>query len=202
MSMKAYLDNSATTRPCPQAILAAQEAAEDLFYNPSAAYGQALDVIKRMDQTRKLVLEALRLQSGRVIFTSGGTESDQIAVCGVMWRRNAAVCACSAVEHPAVLENIKRFSHRVIGVDGSGQIDLDAFEAFIKQTPDLSFLSIMQVNNETGTVLPVTQMARLVKEHTDAFVHVDGVQGFLHQMPLSFENIDLYSFSGHKIHAL
>lgn len=202
MSMNAYLDNSATTQPCRQAVLAAREAMEELYYNPSAAYGQALGVLNRVDQARRQALEALRTPSGRVVFTSGGTEGDQIAICGAMWRRGAQACACSAVEHPAVLENIARFPHHIISVDGQGQIDLDAFEAFVKKTPELSLLSVMQVNNETGAVLPVEQMARMVKAHTGALVHVDGVQGFLHQPPLALEHIDLYSFSGHKIHAL
>lgn len=200
--MNAYLDNSATTQPCPQAISAAQEAMTQLFYNPSAAYAQALPVLKRMDAVRADAMKALGARDGQVIFTSGGTESDHMAIEGAMLRRGAKFCAASAVEHPAVRENIERFEHERIPVDAFCGIDLDRFESFVKAHPELSLLSIMQVNNETGAVMPVEEMARMVKTHTQALVHVDGVQGFLHQMPLCFKDIDLYTFSGHKIHAL
>ncbi len=200
--MQAYLDNSATTKPFASALAAAVEAGE-YFYNPSAAYGKALGVIEKMDKARAGVLAALGAKQGRVVFTSGGTEADNIAVFSSMKRRGAKTILTTAVEHPAVLNAVRNFDHALIPVDENCEIDLNRFESLVKENAQgLGLVSVMRVNNETGAVYPVDEMARIVKENSDALFHCDNVQGFLHAPVFDLKNIDLVSVSGHKVNAV
>ena len=200
--MLVYLDNSATTKPCKAAVDAAAFSMSENYYNPSAAYAQAIEVEQMMQHTRDCILKQVRAK-GRIVFTSGGTEADNIAILGAMKKRGASVAVTTAVEHHAVLDCVKSLErHEFIPVDSQGQLDMDALEAALKRNTGIGVVSVMQVNNEVGTIYPVDQIARMVHEHSDALVHCDGVQGFLHVQTPQTEGIDLYTLSGHKIHAL
>lgn len=199
--MLAYLDNSATTKPCAAAVEAATLSMAQGYFNPSAVYAPAISVEQMMQKTRQSILKQIG-GMGRVIFTSGGTEADNIAIFGAMKRRGARCAVTTAAEHHAVLDCVKSIEdNRFIPVNGNGELELEAFEAILRSTKDIGLVSVMQVNNETGAIFPITQIANLTHEHSDALVHCDGVQGFLHVHMPEMKEIDLYSLSGHKIHA-
>ena len=206
--MTAYLDNSATTRPCGAVREAIRELSESGWYNPSALYKPSLEIQKRMDAVRQDCLKAAGAEGYRVVFTSGGTESDNLALLGHMkTRRTPGEVLISSVEHPAVsacAEELRRMGHRVTEIPAGpeGTVDLAALEKLMGK--ETALISVMQVNNETGAVEPLEEICsmrdRLCPE---AAVHVDGVQGFL-RVPVSLKKtgIQSYALSAHKIHGL
>ena len=206
--MKAYLDNSATTRPGASVAALARELLESGWYNPSALYKPALEIQKRMDETRQLCLRAAGAEGCRIIFTSGGTESDNLALIGHMrTRRGRGEVLISSVEHPAVsacTEELERMGHKVrqIPAKMDGTVDLKQLEEMMGS--ETAMISVMQVNNETGAVEPLEKIAEMRNRICpEAAIHVDGVQGFL-RTPLRFRSLGIqsYALSAHKIHGL
>ncbi len=204
--MQVYLDNSATTRPFPRVVAAMQEAMEDGWYNPSALYKPALEAQKRVDAVRELCLKAVNASGQRVIFTSCGTEADNLAILGHMRGvRQPGRVLTLGVEHPAVLscrEELQRMGHSMeeIPVTANGTADL----AWLAEHLDdrVRMLCVMQVNNESGAIQPLAEIAALRDRLCPAAAfHVDGVQGFL-RTPLDFRGLGLqsYALSAHKIH--
>ena len=198
----AYLDNSATTRPCAAAVEAMVRCMTDGFYNPSSVYRPAVDAFRAVRQCRQTLLDAVHGADCDLIFTSGGTEANNLAILGsVAKMRGPQVVAVSAVEHPSVreaFEQLRAEGHdvRVIGVDEHGELRWDEMEKALDD--GASLVSCMQVNNETGALLDAARLRRTVNGR--ALIHVDGVQGFL-RVPFEMRNADLYTLSGHKIHA-
>ena len=201
-----YLDNSATTKPCEAALLAMRGALEADWFNPSAAYGPAVRAEKKMTQARRALLEAAGAQSAELTFTGSGSEADSLAIVGSAERfHGARRVLIFGGEHPAVLntrEQLERLGHTVetFPARRDGVADLEKLAAALDE--NVGLVSCMQVNNETGAVQPVGEIARLIREKCPgALFHVDGVQGFL-RVPLAFDQsgIDLYTCSGHKIH--
>ena len=204
--MQVYLDNSATTRPFPRVVAAMQEALEECWYNPSALYKPALEAEKKVAAAREVCLRAVNAQGQRLIFTSCGTEADNLAILGhLRGVRQPGRVLILCVEHPAVLtcaEEITRMGHRVeeIPVTAKGTADLDWLEAHLDT--DARMICCMQVNNESGAIQPLMEISRLRDAKCpEAAFHVDGVQGFL-RTPLDFKALHLqsYAFSAHKIH--
>ena len=201
-----YLDNSATTRPFDSVIDAMSDCMREAYYNASAAYKPAVDVDRSIRACRKAIAAQVGAQEDEVIFTSGGTESDNLAILGVAGTlRKPSNFVCSVIEHPAVLETIHRveaMGHevRLMPIDANGVVDLAACEALFDE--NTAFVSCMQVSNETGAVQPIAEIARMAKaKNKNVRVHVDGVQGFM-RVPVHMARmgIDLYSLSAHKIH--
>ena len=206
--MKAYLDNSATTRPGDSVAAAVREMLESGWYNPSALYKPSLEIQKRMDEARRICLQAAGAENCRIIFTSGGTESDNLALLGHMRTvHSGRDVLISSVEHPAVsacAEELTRMGHQVkeIPVRRDGTADLDALAEMMSERTAL--IALMQVNNETGAMEPIEQVAELRNRLCpEAAIHVDGVQGFL-RVPVRFRQLGIqsYALSGHKIHGL
>ena len=206
--MQAYLDNSATTRPSPAVAAAVTDLMEGGWYNPSALYKPALEIQKKLDAVRETCLKAAGAAGQKVVFTSGGTEADNLALLGhLKSRRKPGKVLISSVEHPAVsacAEEIRRMGHRVeeIPAGRTGSVDLEKLETLLDD--ETVMISVMQVNNETGAAEPLQEIGRLRdRKAPDAAIHVDGVQGFL-RMPLDFSRLGIqtYAFSGHKIHGL
>ena len=201
-----YLDNSATTRPFDGVIDAMDRSMREAYYNASAAYRPAVDVDRALRACRKLIASQLGAQEDEVYFTSGGTESDNLAILGVAATlRHPANFVCSVIEHPAVLETIRRveaMGHEVryMPIDRRGVVDLAACEALFDERTAL--VSCMQVSNETGAIQPIAELARMARaKNKDVRVHVDGVQGFMRvPMHMGRMGVDLYALSGHKIH--
>ena len=201
-----YLDNSATTRPFDGVIDAMDRCMREAYFNASAAYRPAVDVDSEILACRRLIASQLGAQEDEVYFTSGGTESDNLAILGVAATlRRPANFVCSVIEHPAVLETIRRveaMGHEVryMPIDRRGVVDLAACEALLDEHTAL--VSCMQVSNETGAIQPIEQLARMARaKNRDVRVHVDGVQGFMRvPMHMGRMGVELYALSGHKIH--
>ena len=201
-----YLDNSATTKPCREAVEAMNQALTEDFFNPSAIYAPAMKAGRIMDDARTVIAKALGGSDLKVYFTSGGTEGDNIALLGTArLLRGKGHFITTRVEHPAILETcaeLERLGHEVtyVGVDKYGVVDVEELVASVKKNTAL--VSVMQVNNEVGAIMPIAEIAKRVKEkNPQTLIHVDGVQGFL-RMPLNMkkDGVDFYSLSGHKIH--
>lgn len=206
--MTVYLDNSATTKPRAEITELTRELLADGWYNPSAVYRPAMEIQKRIEHVRETCLKAAGASGNRIIFTSGGTESDNLALIGHMrTHHGTGKVLISSVEHPAVsacAEELRRMGHEVAEIPAGthGTVDLEKLKLLL--SPDVSLISVMQVNNETGSTEPLEEIARLRDLYSpEAAIHVDGVQGFL-RVPLSFNRLGIqsYAFSGHKIHAL
>ncbi len=175
------------------------------YYNPSSLYGPSLEVERLMNDCRGSIMSVLRSENGRVVFTSGGTEADNLAIIGGMANRQPGKVLYGAGEHPAVIESCKSLANRgfvvdEIPLDERGLISLEKLESML--TPDTRLICVMQINNETGAVQPLKEAVSLRDGICpEAFFHVDGVQGFLrHDCHVSDIGIDSYALSAHKIH--
>lgn len=203
--MPIYLDNSATTRPSEAVVAAMAKCMREGYFNPSALYAPALQSAKMLREGREALLAAVHASAGsRVVFTSGGTEADNLAVLGSLSAQRGGDILYSAGEHPAVREaclSVKGLNAKVIPYTRAGLVDLDALEGLL--SPETRLICCMQVNNETGAIQPLARIARLRDRLApDALLHVDGVQGFLRvPVDMSALKIDSYALSGHKLHA-
>ena len=181
--MFAYLDNSATTRPCPEAVAAMVEALETGWGNPSSLYRFGMDAAHRLKAARDQVAKALGAEPDRVFFTSGGTEADNWAIFSAMSRmgKRGRHVITTAVEHHAVLNPMRRLEEQGFEVtylkpDALGRVCLDALREAIR--PDTVLVSVMMVNNESGAVMPIGAMAKLTHRLApNAIFHTDAVQG-------------------------
>jgi len=202
-----YLDNSATTKPCKEAVEAMTAALTESWGNPSALYGFGIEAAGLLRNARHKVAAAMGAEPDRVFFTSGGTEADNWAIFGTVKRyskKNKHIIT-TAIEHPAVLRCMNELEHQGYEItylqpDGLGNITLDALKSALRK--DTVLVSVMMVNNETGAVMPISQMAKLThKLAPDALFHTDAVQGFL-KVPFAAKTLgaDLISVSSHKIH--
>lgn len=206
--MIAYLDNAATTPVSPAAAQAAYEVMTRDFGNPSAQYPLGKAAKKALEAHRKTVADALGCRPTELIFTSCGTESDNWALrLGTRHnRRRGRHIITTAYEHAAILQTCRELEEEgwevtYLTPDRSGHISLDDLSAALR--PDTALVSMMMVNNELGTVLPIVEAAKLVKQYDRRILfHTDAVQGFL-KVPFSASRlgVDLLSISGHKIHA-
>ena len=202
-----YLDNSATTKPCAEAVEAMTKALTEHWGNPSALYGFGIDTAKLLRQARQTVAAAMGAEPDRVFFTSGGTEADNWAVFGTVKRmgKRGKHIITTAMEHHAILNCMADLESRGFEVtylkpDTMGRVSVDDLKAALRK--DTILVSIMMVNNEVGSVMPIAQMAKLAHRLCpDAIFHTDGVQGFL-KVPFAAKNLgaDLISVSSHKIH--
>lgn len=202
-----YLDNSATTKPCAAALEAMTNALTAQWGNPSALYDFGLDAARALRTARGQVAAAMGAEPGRVFFTSGGTEADNWAVFSSAKKlgKRGKHIVTTAVEHHAILNCMKELEAQGYAVtylqpDGEGRISLDALSQAL--TRDTILVSVMMVNNETGAVMPIAQMAKLVhRVCPEAIFHTDAVQGFL-KVPFQAKSLgaDLISVSSHKIH--
>ena len=202
-----YLDNSATTKPCKEAVEAMTLAMTENWGNPSALYDFGIDSAHLLRDARHKVAAALGAEPDRVFFTSGGTEADNWAIHGTVKRfgKRGKHIITTAIEHHAILHPMKEleaqgFEVTYLQPDKDGRITVDALKAALRK--DTILVSIMMVNNEVGSVMPITQMAKLVKRICpNAIFHTDAVQGFL-KVPFSAKTLgaDLISISSHKVH--
>ncbi len=201
-----YLDNNATTQVAPQVLDAMQPFLTASFGNPSSAYSLGRDTRTIVETAREIVADLLGAQSAsEIVFTSGGTESDNWAILGAVEAasdKNHIIT--TRVEHEAVRKLCERLETRGfrvtwLEVDESGSLDLDALRAALSE--DTAIVSVMLANNETGILFPVEEIARIVKEHSNALFHVDGVNA-AGKIPINLKEsaIDLFSISAHKFH--
>lgn len=206
--MEHYLDNSATTRVCPEAAEAALRAMTEIYGNPSSTHTKGREAKQLLDQSRKQLAKALGCTAQELVFTSCGSESDNWAILGgaeLMHRRGKHVIS-SMVEHDAVLKSLDELERRGFEVtrlkpERDGAIHPRAVMEALRE--DTVLVSLMLVNNETGAVTDIAEISRsLKKAGSQALLHTDGVQAFM-KLPFTVKSLgaDMISISGHKIHA-
>lgn len=206
--MEAYLDNSATTR-CSQRVLQIVHKTMDIDYgNPSSLHKKGMESEKYVKNAAACIAKTLKVSEKEIYFTSGGTESNNLAVIGAAManRRSGRRLVTTQIEHPSV-QNAMAFLEEqgfeiiVLPVDGSGRLSLDALRGAVNHETIL--VSIMQVNNEVGSVQPLKEASDIIHEQNPkTLIHVDAVQSYgkMHIRPKKL-GIDMLSASGHKIHA-
>lgn len=199
-----YLDNSATTRTLDAAAEAAAKYMRQDFFNPSAAYSPAVEAERTVNAARGRLASMIHAAPEEIIYTSGGTESNNTAIFGALKaRRGTGRIIVGATEHPSVYSAIMTlkgpYNVTEARVDSTGTQDVNSLMSALSN--DVAFVSIMHVNNETGAINDIPSIYKAVKQRAPgAIMHVDGVQGFL-KVPFDARYCDMYSISGHKFHA-
>ena len=202
-----YLDNSATTRVCEKSAEKVLELMTQCYGNPSSLHKKGLEAQREVAHARQAVAVSLGAQPREIIFTSGGTEANNLAVLGgaAAGRRRGKRIVTTAIEHPSVLEPMRQLEKEGFEVvfltpDTDGRVPEEAVLKAV--TGDTILISVMAVNNELGSIQPIEVLKKAVKRAgAPALVHVDGVQAY-GKLPLRPEKlgIDLLTVSGHKIH--
>jgi cysteine desulfurase len=203
MNRHVYLDHNASTSVHPEVLEAMLPYFSERFGNPSSIHGVGREARDGVETARERVADFLRVGKDEILFTSGGTESDNAAVKGIAAARGRGHVVTSAVEHHAVLRSVQAlekqgFEATYVPVGGHGMVDPDDVRRALR--PDTILVSIMHANSEVGTIQPVGAIGRLTREREIPF-HVDAVQTF-GKLPLDLDalGIDLLSFSSHKIY--
>jgi cysteine desulfurase len=192
-----YLDHAASTPMRPEAVEAMLPFLTERYGNPSGAHRAARAARQALDEAREVVAGCLGVDSGEIVFTGDGTEANNMAIFGVHAACGGTV-ACSAVEHHAVLHPVEHLQGRVFPVDPSGAVDLDRLADALDST--VSLVSVMAVNNEVGTIQPLSAIADVVAERApNAVVHNDAIQAFAWMdVGEMCSTVQLISLSGHK----
>ena len=206
--MEVYLDNSATTRAYDcVGDLVRRVMCQD-YGNPSSMHAKGVQAEHYIKETKEILAKLLKVKDKEIVFTSGGTESDNLALIGAARanRRRGNHLITSSIEHPAILNTMRYleeeedFRVTFLPVDRYGRVKLEALQEAL--CPETILVSIMYVNNEVGSVQPIRQAADMVKAYNkDILFHVDAVQGFgKYRIYPKKEKIDMLTLSGHKIH--
>ncbi len=192
-----YLDHAASTPARPAAVEAMTRQLLHGYGNPTGAHRLARAANRVLDESRDIIADALGATPGEVIFTAGGTEADNLAILGTLEARGG-VAVCSAIEHHAVLDPVVHTGGVVVGVGEDGRIDIERLGRAL--TPEVSLVSVMLANNETGIVQPLAEVADIVRRLApQALLHTDAVQAlaWLDVADLC-RVVDLISISAHK----
>jgi cysteine desulfurase len=203
MNRRVYLDHNASTAVHPEVVEAMLPYFGERFGNPSSIHAFGREARDGLDSAREQIAHFLRVGKDEIVFTSGGTESDNLAIKGVASARGRGHLITSRIEHHAVLRTCQNlesagFDVTYVGVDEDGLVDPDEVRRAIR--PDTILISIMHANSEVGTVEPVGDIGRIARERGIPF-HVDAVQTF-GKAPIDLDafGIDLLSFSSHKVY--
>ena len=206
-SRKVYFDNSATTRVAPEVLESMMPFLTEEYGNPSSIHFMGDAAAKALRKARKQVADSLGCLPSEITFTSGGTESDNLALIGT-----AIACkdpgrkriVTTAIEHEAVLEACEELKRRgytvtILPVDSEGYLDPSVLEDAMGD--DVCIVSVMAANNVVGTIEDISELSKVAHEH-DALFHTDAVQGYTKmRIDVRKDGIDMLSLSGHKIHA-
>jgi cysteine desulfurase len=205
--MECYLDNSATTRCFDEAIAAVNEEMKNTYGNPSSLHMQGVRAEKLIKETLSIIASTLKCDEKEIVFTSGGTESDNMALIGVAraYKRSGKHIITSGIEHEAILETCafleeEGYEITYLPTDNTGVVDLKVLEESIRE--DTILVSIMGVNNEIGVIEPIEAISKIIKaKNPSTLFHVDAVQAYgkIKLIPKNM-GIDLMSVSSHKIH--
>lgn len=203
-----YLDNSATTKVLPEIMDTFIAVNEKYWANPSSIHEFGHNTNELLQSAREQVAEILHTSSSKIYFTSGGTESNNLAIFGLAnkYKFRGKHILVSKIEHPSVLEAAKQlntlgFEVEFIPVDSKGIIDLVELQKLLRK--ETSLVSVMHVNNEIGAIQPIEAISKMVRSNSKAVIHIDAVQSF-GKLPIDFKryDIDAITISSHKIHGL
>lgn len=203
-----YFDNSATTKPYKEVLESYIKVSSDFFGNPSSLHGLGGQAEKLLSQARMQIANLLNIKPGELFFTSGGTESNNMAVKGaaLMYKGRGKHLITTEIEHPSIIgamEQLKELGFEIsyLPVDSTGRVKVEELKSAIRE--DTILVSVMHVNNEVGTIQPIKEIGEVLKEYPKILFHVDHVQG-VGKVSLNFHEcgIDLCSISGHKFHGL
>ena len=202
-----YLDNNATTQVAPEVLDAMQPYLSKFFGNPSSAHALGREMKQAVESAREQVAGLLgAADTSEIVFTSCGSESDNWSIRGVLaMQPSKRHIVTTQVEHEAVRNLcalLEKDGYEVtwLGVSETGELDLDELRAALR--PDTALVSTMLANNETGVLFPIDAIGRIVRDHSEALFHVDGVQA-VGKIPIDLKSweVDLFALSGHKLHA-
>ncbi len=205
--MQAYLDNSATTVCEPGVVEKVVQMMSVVFGNPSAMHNKGVEAENYVKEAKEIIAKTMKVQEKELIFTSGGTESNNLAImgCAAANHRMGKHLITTKIEHPSVGNVMKHmeeegFEVTYLPVDQNGIVKLDKLKEALR--PDTMLVSVMHVNNEIGAVQPIEEIAKIVKANNKATLfHVDAIQGYgKYRIYPKKMGIDLLSVSGHKIH--
>ena len=203
MTRRVYLDHNASTPIHPEVVAEMTPYFDEMFGNPSSVHGFGRDAREGIDIARDRIARFVKVPADQIVFTSGGTESDNFGIKGLALARGRGHLITSAIEHHAVLRTVQAletqgFTATYLPVDAHGRVDPADVQKAIR--PDTIAISVMHANSEVGTVQPIAAIGRIAREHGVPF-HVDAVQTF-GKLPIDVDamNIDLMSFSAHKIY--
>ena len=202
-----YLDNAATTKPHEDVIKSYTQMNQHYFFNPNSPHGAGIKIAHLIDKAIKNIKELLNLNDKfDVIFTSGATESNNIALQGMAQtkKRFGNTILTTKMEHPSVLETMRAleeqgFNLKYINTTADGKLDLNSLEKLLND--DVILVTCMHVNNIMGQVQPIEEISKMLEAYPKVHFHVDGVQGF-GKIPLDINLMDSYSLSAHKFHGL
>ena len=201
-----YLDNAATSKVYPEVLDSYNQITLKYFANPSSIHKLGQESNRLLEKSREQILSLLNLTHHEVIFTSGATEANNLAIKGYALanRSRGNHLITTAVEHPSVLNTFKAlekygYEITILPVNKNGVIEVNSLKAAIKDNTIL--VSIMSVNNETGAINPIKEVGELLKNYPKIAFHVDMTQA-IGKIDIPLDNVDMFSFSGHKIHAL
>ena len=201
-----YLDNAATSKVHPEVLESFNQITLKYFANPSSIHALGQEAQRLLEKSREQILNLFNLKHHEVIFTSGATEANNLAIKGYAFankgRGNHIIT--TAIEHPSVLNTVKQlekygFEITILPVNEKGVIEVNSLKAAIKDNTIL--VSIMSVNNETGAINPIKEVGKILKEYPKIAFHVDMTQA-IGKIDIPLDNIDMFSFAGHKIHGL
>lgn len=205
--MKVYLDNCSTTKPREEVIEEMVFALREEYGNPSSLHRLGFNAEKKIESVRENISNFLKVNKDEIYFTSGGTEANNIAVQSIInkYGKMGQHIITTEIEHPSILNIMKNYQDKgyditYLKVDNKSLISLDELRDSIRE--DTILVSIMQVNNEIGSIQPTWEIKNILKEKkSKALIHIDGVQAF-GKIPFNLKGwgIDTFSFSGHKIH--
>ncbi|MBF1249819.1 MAG: cysteine desulfurase [Lachnospiraceae bacterium] len=205
--MRVYFDNSASTKVADSVIEVMIKTMREDYGNPSAKHMMGVVAEKYVKEATRMIAKTLKVEEKEILFTSGGTESNNIALIGgaLANQRRGKHIISTAIEHPAVYEPLGKlvelgFEVTILPVDRAGHICLEELKNAIRE--DTIIVSTMYVNNEVGAVEPVEEIAKIVhKKNPDCLYHVDAIQGYgKYKIQPKKQGIDLMSVSGHKLH--
>ncbi|WP_345243578.1 cysteine desulfurase family protein [Pontibacillus salipaludis] len=201
-----YFDNSATTKPYPEVLKSFQQVSERYYGNPSSIHAFGSEAERLLQQSKKQAAQLLGIQSDEIVFTSGGTEGNNLAVKGIalQHQNRGKHIITTSIEHPSVLEACRSleslgFEVTYLSVNEHGRVSVEEVQEAIRE--DTILISVMHVNNELGTIQPIEEIATLARQYPKLYFHVDHVQG-LGKTDLDLSLIDLCTMSSHKIHGL
>lgn len=203
-----YFDNSATTKPYKEVLDSFVTVSSEYFGNPSSLHSFGGQAEKLLSQAREQVADLLKVKPNEIYFTSGGTESNNLAIKGAALanRKRGRHIITSSIEHPSVLSAVGQlaeegFDITCLPVDSSGRVSVQDVQNALRK--DTVLVSIMHVNNEVGTIQPIKEIGECLKQHPTVLFHVDGVQA-IGKVPVSLydSRVDFYAASAHKFHGL